>query len=83
MEEYAFIAGFTREPLGISVEFPDLPGCLTCADNYREAFLNAKEALHLYIVSMLMDGEEIPKPRTFDDITPTKDTVFRLVEVKI
>ena len=83
MEEYSFIAAFTREPLGISIEFPDLPGCFSCADDYRQAFLNAKEALHLHLVGMIMDNEEIPTPSTFDDLTPTKDTIFRLVDVKI
>lgn len=83
MEDYAFIAAFTREPIGVAVEFPDLPGCLTQGDDYRQAFLNAKEALHLHLVGMIMDGEEIPSPRTFDDITPIKGTVFRLVNIKI
>ena len=83
MEEYSFIAGFTRDPVAIAVEFPDLPGCLTQGDNYREAFLNAKEALHLHLVGMIMDGEEIPKPSTFEDITPNEGTIFRLVEIKI
>ena len=83
MEEYSFIAGFTRDPVAIAVEFPDLPGCLTQGDNYRDAFLNAKEALHLHLVGMLMDGEEIPKPSTFEDLPPSKETVYRLVEVKV
>ena len=83
MEEYSFIAEFTREPRVISVSFVDLPGCLTQGDNYREAFLNAQEALHLHLVGMIMDGEEIPKPSTFDDITATKDTIFALVQVRI
>ena len=83
MEEYKFIAEFTREPHAVSVEFVDLPGCLTQGDDYREAFLNAKEALHLHLVGMIMDGEEIPKPSNFDDLPPSKDTVYRLVEIKI
>ena len=83
MEEYSFIAGFTRDPVSVAVEFPDLPGCFTQGDDYREAFLNAKEALHLHLVGMIMDGEEIPTPRTFDDITPNKDTIYRLIQIQI
>ena len=83
MEEYSFIAEFTREPHAISVSFVDLPGCLTQGDNYREAFLNAQEALHLHLVGMIMDGEEIPKPRSFEDLTPAEGTIFRLVETQI
>ena len=83
MEEYKFIAEFTREPHAVSVEFVDLPGCLTQGDDYREAFLNAKEALHLHLVGMIMDGEEIPKPSTFEDIEPSKDKMFVLIEIQI
>lgn len=83
MEEYSFIATFTREPLGIAVEFPDLPGCFSQGDDYREAFLNAKEALHLHLVGMIMDGEEIPQPSKFEDLKTSKDKIFSLIEIQI
>ena len=83
MEKYSFIAMFTREPVGIAVEFPDLPGCLSQGDDYREAFLNAKEALHLHLVGMIMDGEEIPQPSKFEDLDLSKDKVFSLIEIQI
>ena len=35
----------TRDGDGFGVSFPDLPGCLTCADTPEEALANAKEAL--------------------------------------
>ena len=38
MKEYfAFPAVFTEEEKGISIIFPDLPGCISCADNWRQA----------------------------------------------
>ena len=42
---YAFPAFFYFDEDGISIEFPDLPGCLPCAQTQEEAFHNAKEAL--------------------------------------
>ena len=74
MEEHRFTASFTRDPVAVAVEFPDLPGCFTQGDNYREAFPDAKEALPLHLIGMITDGEEI---------TRTKDIVFALIETKI
>ena len=52
---YTFPAILSFDEDGISVEFPDLPGCLTCGDNTEEAINRAKEALglHLYGVHFL------------------------------
>lgn len=65
---YSFIALFTVADDGISIEFPDLPGCLPCADNMDEAFQNAREALGLHLWGMEQDGEEIPEPTSLTDI---------------
>ena len=61
-DRYSYVAVFSYEEDGISIEFPDLPGCLPCAekDNTEEALKNAKEALGLHIWGMEQDGEEIP-----------------------
>ena len=59
---YSFIALFTAADDGISIEFPDLPGCLPCADSMDEAFQNAREALGLHLWGMEQDGESIPEP---------------------
>ena len=60
-DRYSYVAVFSYEEDGISIEFPDLPGCLPCAekDNTEEALKNAKEALGLHIWGMEQDGEEI------------------------
>ena len=39
---YVYPAIFTYEDDGISVEFPDLPGCLTCVDTTEEAIKMAR-----------------------------------------
>ena len=57
---YQYPAIFDIADDGISIFFPDLPGCLPCADNMQDAFKNAKEALHLHLYGMEEDDEAIP-----------------------
>jgi len=59
---YAFPAIFDYAADGISISFPDLPGCLPCAHSTEEAIKNAHEALLLHLCSMKADNEKIPQP---------------------
>ncbi|GAV23399.1 type II toxin-antitoxin system HicB family antitoxin [Carboxydothermus pertinax] len=77
---YVFPAIFDYAEDGISVEFPDLPGCLTCGDNTEEALKNAKEALELHLYSMEKDNEPIPEPTPIDKIKIESNQVLVLVE---
>lgn len=61
-DNYSFPAIFDMAEDGISIFFPDLPGCLPCAHSMEEAFKNAKEALQLHLYGMEEDDEEIPSP---------------------
>lgn len=47
---------------GISISFPDLPGCFSCASSDEEAIKMAKDALGLHLYSIEEDSEEIPDP---------------------
>ena len=69
MKTYKFPAIFTRKDKGISIEFPDLPSCLSCADNFRQAFKRAKEVLQLHLLGMIQDEEEIPQATEIEDVT--------------
>jgi predicted RNase H-like HicB family nuclease len=56
---------FTKKAIcndGISIEFPDLPGCLPCGNTTGEAVANAKEALALHLYGMEEDNDVIPEP---------------------
>ncbi len=55
-DRYSYIAVFNAADEGISVEFPDLPGYLLCADNLDEAVKNAREALGLHPWGMERDN---------------------------
>ena len=50
-DRYSYVAVFSYDEDGISIEFPDLPGCLPCADkdDTEGALKNAREALGLHI----------------------------------
>ena len=61
-DRYSFLAVLTFAEDGISIEFPDLPGCLSCADTQEEAIHNAQEVLSLWLCGMEQDGEVIPSP---------------------
>jgi predicted RNase H-like HicB family nuclease len=65
---YSYIAVFDFAEDGISIEFPDLPGCISCADSYEEAYASAEEALALHLYGMEQDKEVIPEPSKLNDI---------------
>lgn len=78
---YAFPAFFYYDDDGISIEFPDLPGCLPCAQTSEEAFRNAKEALGLHLFGMEQDGDPIPEPTPVRELRPEEGAVIAMVEV--
>lgn len=80
-DRYSFIAVFNVADDGISIEFPDLPGCLPCADNMDEAIKNAREALGLHLWGMEQDGEEIPTPSSITDIHCTSNEIPAVIDV--
>ena len=51
---------------GYVVSFPDLKGCITCADTIEKAIDQAKEAKRVWMEAMLDDGNEIQEPDDLD-----------------
>ena len=82
-DRYSFVALFNYDDDGISIDFPDLPGCCPCADkdDTEMALKNAKEALGLHIWGMDQDGEEIPEPSKITDLSLTPGQVPVLIDV--
>ena len=76
---YAAVLAYAED--GISIEFPDLPGCLPCADTTEEAAKNAKEALGLHLWGMEQDGEETPAPTVITELKLASNEIPLLVEV--
>jgi len=80
-DTYIFPAVFDFAEDGISIEFPDLPGCLPCADTVEEAVKNAHEALMLHLYGMEQDNDEIPEPTPVDKVDTEKGQSIILVDV--
>ena len=76
----AFIA---KDGDGFGVTFPDLPGCLTCADTAEEAISNAKEALEGFIYFAEKDGDMLPFPTPFEKLKAPKGATVILVSARM
>lgn len=80
-DTYIYVAIFNYAKDGISIFFPDLPGCFPCASSTEEALRNAKEALGLHLWSMEKDNDPIPKMSSFDSIQLNEGDIPILIEV--
>jgi predicted RNase H-like HicB family nuclease len=47
----------------IVAECPSLPGCISQGKNRQQAIENIKEAISLYIKTLVEDGEVVPEER--------------------
>jgi predicted RNase H-like HicB family nuclease len=66
---------------GISISFPDLPGCFSCAFSSEKVHHNAQEAMGLHLYGMEKDGEIIPAPSDVSNLPHPKNSTYLLVEV--
>lgn len=82
-DRYSYVAFLNYNEDGISIEFPDLPGCYPCADkdDTEGALKNAKEALGLHIWGMEQDNEEIPIASKITDIVLNEKQIPVLIDV--
>lgn len=51
---------------GYTAWYPDLPGCLTCAETILDVVANAQDAKKAWLEAALEDGVEIPEPSRDD-----------------
>ena len=84
-DRYSYVSIFSYDEDGISIEFPDLPGCYPCADkdDTEMALKNAKEALGLHIWGMEQDNDEIPEPTPITSLHLEANQIPVLVDVFI
>jgi predicted RNase H-like HicB family nuclease len=80
-DTYIFPAVFEICDNGVSILFPDLEGCLPCAETVESAIKNAKEALKLHLYGMEEDNEEIPEPTPFSKIQLHENQTIVLIDV--
>lgn len=80
---YIYPAIFDYAEDGISISFPDLPGCISCAKTDEEALYMAKDALGLYIACSEEDNEKLNKPSKLNEINFNKNQRVVLIEVNM
>ncbi len=47
---------------GYGARYPELPGCITCAETLEEVIKNAEDAKYVWLLASLEDNIEIPEP---------------------
>lgn len=56
-----------NETTAFGVVVPDLPGCFSAGDTLDEAIENAREAIELWVETVLDDNGDIPMPSPIDN----------------
>lgn len=75
MKQFTYRILLNREPeRGYTVTVPTLPGCITYGETIEEAISMAKEAIELYIESLVAHGEPIPDESNTLEYTLTLET---------
>lgn len=80
-DKYVYPALFYYDDDGISIEFPDLPGCFSCADTDEEALYMAEDVLGLWMAELEEENEEIPEPTNLKDIKVGENQKTALISV--
>ena len=80
-DKYSYPAVFHYADDGISIEFPDLPGCFSCANTTDEAMARAKEAMELHLYCLEKDGDPIPEPAPLTSIELQPNERMIMIEV--
>lgn len=68
---------------GISIIFPDLPGCFSCAFSAEEAVHNAREAMGLHLYNMEDDNDVIPAPSDILSVEHEENQAVVLIDVSM
>lgn len=64
-------------------EFPDVDGCNAQGDTLEEILQDARGALDLHLLSMIIDGERLPEPTYPKDIETDEDSFVTIVSVDV
>lgn len=54
---------------GFVVSFPELTGCITCADTLEEVLKNAEDAKREWLIAAIESGVDIPVPLVDKDFS--------------
>lgn len=79
-DRYIYPAIFSFDDDGVSVEFPNLPGCLTCGTDQEEALIMAQDALRGHLACLENLGKSIPAPEDMRKISLKSGQIMVAVE---
>lgn len=68
MKKYVALLHHDIDSGAWGIMFPDFPGCVSAGDSYEAALRSGTEALAAHVAWMQKDHDEIPEPRTVDEI---------------
>lgn len=74
---------FHNESGSYWVEFPDLPGCSTFGDTAEETLKMAQEALEGYALTLLENGEKLPKASDISEIKADANSFTSFVQTDL
>lgn len=77
-EKILYEALFEYADDGITVTFPDLPGCITCGATEKEALAMAQDALSVYIAAFGPQTTLSPLPADYPE--PPEGTKVFFIE---
>ena len=69
MQGYIALIFPADETGNLTVLFPDVPGCGTCAATFAEAVQMGRDALSGHLAALREDNDPVPVPRTLEAIT--------------
>ncbi len=52
---------------GFVISFPDLPGCITCAETIEDAIANAEDAKYEWLKAAIEENIDIQEPDSLDN----------------
>lgn len=65
--KYPFEIHTDFEEGGYVISYPNLPGCLSCAETLEETLKMGEDAKKCWIETALENGLEIPEPKTIEN----------------
>jgi predicted RNase H-like HicB family nuclease len=80
---YHFWAAIHYSNEGVSVRFPDLPGCNTYGDTAEQAHIEAREALGGFLCIMEQEEDIVPEPSSLDVIIRQLDEGEAACDVQV
>lgn len=78
MADYVVLVDGKPGAYGVTV--PDMPGCTSAGRTFDEALLRTAVAMRLWAEDAIADGEEMPKPRSIEELRADPEVARALAE---